>query len=81
MNAAPSNKVVAATSAGTIAAAVGTLIVWALNTYTATAVPDGVQIAIVTILTLVFTALFGYLWPEGNPAPSAVETVKRKHLA
>lgn len=66
----PSNKVTAAT----IAAALATILVWALQTYAHTAIPEAVQGAIVVLLTLIVS----YLVPEGNPAPSAVATVRRQ---
>jgi hypothetical protein len=68
----PSNKVTAAT----IAAAVGTILVWLLNSYAHVAVPDAVQGAIVVILTLAA----GYFTYEDHPAPSAIATVHRKRL-
>ena len=59
----PSTKVTAAT----VAAALGTIVVWLLHQVASVEVPDVVSGAIVVLLTLGV----GYLIPEGNPSPSA----------
>lgn len=69
----PSTKV----GAATIAAALGSIIVWALKQYVAVDLPAEVSAAVVVLLTLIV----GYVVPEQNPAPSAVETVREKGLA
>lgn len=75
-----SNKVVSATTAGTLAAALTTIAVWALQQYAGVDLPDAVQGALVVVLTLVCTALAGYCTAERNPAPSAIATVHAKGL-
>lgn len=67
----PSTKV----SAATLAAALGTIVVWVLKHYANVEISDAVTGAIVVILTL----LCGYLIPEQNPAPSAVDRVLEDH--
>ena len=63
----PSTKVTAAT----VAAALGTIIVWLLKQYTSVEVPDVVSGALVVLLTLGVS----YIIPEQNPAPSAIATL------
>lgn len=64
----PSTKV----TASAIAAAVGTIVMWLLQTYAHVEVPPAVYTAVVALLTL----LVGYFIPEQNPAPSAVAAVR-----
>lgn len=71
---APSNKVTAAT----IAAAVGTIVFWALKEYAQVNAPEPVQMAVVMLLTALLTGVVGYLVPEHNPAPSAIATLRRR---
>lgn len=58
-------------TASVIAAAVSTILFWLLGTYAHVAVPEPVQAAGVGLLTLIV----GYLIPETNPAPSAIDAV------
>lgn len=76
----PTDKVMVATTAGTAAAAIGTLAMYVLKVYAHVDVPDPVNVAVVTLLTLVLTLASGYLTPENHPAPSAVETVHERGL-
>jgi hypothetical protein len=68
----PSTKVTAAA----LAVAVGSIVVYLIETLGRVDLPTGVEAAIVVILTF----LAGYLTPESNPAPSAVETVQKRGL-
>ena len=58
----------------TIASAVGAILLWLLQTYAHVTVPEGVQMAAVTILTLIV----GYVTEETRPAPSAEATLRRR---
>lgn len=69
----PSDKV----SVATIAAALASILVWALQTYAHTELPDVVQGAVVVLLTLGCS----YLWPENHPSPSGIAAALRSPTA
>ncbi len=83
----PSDKVKAATTAASgsaaVAAALSTLILWAFQHYTDTAVPEQVALALPIVLGAIFaligTYVVGYQTRENNPAPSAVTAVQALH--
>ena len=65
----PSTKVTAATAA----AAFTTLLIWVAQSQGwVNDVPDGLEVAVTTLLTLVA----GYFVPERNPSPSAIEAAQ-----
>lgn len=64
----PSTKVTSAT----LAAAVATILIWLVESQGWIAdVPTGVELAV----TVILTAVAGYVVPETNPSPSAREAI------
>ena len=84
----PSDKVKAATAAGSgmgaVGAALATLILWSVQHYTNTAVPEPVAAALPIVLTALLGGLgafvAGYRTVENNPAPSAIAAVHDQGL-
>jgi hypothetical protein len=75
----PSNKVVAGTTAGTIASALASLVIYAAS-LKGLDLPQGVQLALNVLFTALCTGaavyLAGYFKRENNPSPSGVAAVR-----
>lgn len=87
-NTQPSDKVKAATAAGSgmgaVGAALATVILWGFQHYSNVAVSEPVAAALPVVLTAVLAGLgalvAGYNTRENHPAPSAVATVHERGL-
>lgn len=71
-----SSPVSSKVTAATLAAAVGAILVYAIEQALHLDLPTAIEGAVVVLLTLAA----GYLVPEEHPAPSAIETVHERGL-
>jgi predicted lysophospholipase L1 biosynthesis ABC-type transport system permease subunit len=80
----PSNKVVAGTTAGTIASAIASLVIYYAS-LKGLDFPQNIQLAINALFTALCTGIAvyaaGYWKVERNPAPSAAATVHMRDAA